>query len=111
MHPLQVRGIRQRGLQAAQLLQQARCAQVLVDGAQTLRALRVARSHLMAQAVGMRDVGRRHRLSSRARRRSVQPRGSAALLDQRQNRIDQRGRHAGEAAELLDGGHQRIDFQ
>ncbi len=60
VHPLQVIGMGQRRLQSAQFIQQPGLAHVLVDRTQASRVFGMTRAHLMAQAVGMCDVGRRH---------------------------------------------------
>ncbi len=61
VHPLQVIGMGQRRLQAAQFIEQPGLAHMLIDRTQAIRVFGMARAHLMAQAVGMCDVGRRHR--------------------------------------------------
>ena len=41
----------------------------------------------------------------------IQPRGTSALLNQRQHRTDHRGRASCELAQFLHRGHERVDLE
>src|ERR1700736_4643273 len=63
MDSLEVIGIRQGRLQAEPLVQHSGRVHVLADGAQAGGTLGMPRAHLVAQAIGMGDIGGCHRLS------------------------------------------------
>src|ERR1700749_1732564 len=53
VHALDVPRLRERRLQAAQLLQQTRVAHVLIHRAEPFRILRMARPHFVTQTIGV----------------------------------------------------------
>ena len=67
VHSFEIVGIRERRFEAAQFIQHSGRAHVLIDGIQAGGRFRMSRAHLVAQAIGVGDIGRGHKGESYTR--------------------------------------------